>query len=85
MDKATYQALREAAADESLSYGELITIEGAFAEIPDASLRDRRENATADDMLDEIGGYYGLDRCPNDPDGEHSTGCYEGGHLDKDK
>lgn len=61
MDAQTYRALREAAADESLSYGELAQIGEAFDTIPDSALRDLRENATADDMLDEIGAYYGLD------------------------
>lgn len=62
MDQATYQALREALDDESISYGELATIESAFDTIPDERLRDHRENAMAGDMLDEIGAYYGLDR-----------------------
>lgn len=39
---------------ERISYGELAEIEGAFAELPDESLRDERENAMAGDMLDEL-------------------------------
>jgi len=54
MDVITYNRLRAAADDESLSYGELAEIEAAFDTIPDSKLRDLRENAMADDMLDEI-------------------------------
>lgn len=54
MDTATYQRLREESVAESLSYSELIDIQAAFDTIPDDQLRDLRENATADDMLDEI-------------------------------
>lgn len=54
IDWPTYNELRESADDESLSYGELYVIQTAFATIPDEQLRDLRENATADDMLDEI-------------------------------
>ena len=54
MDAQTYNRLREAANDESLSYGEIMEIEAAFDLLPDDKLRDRRENAMADDMLDEI-------------------------------
>jgi hypothetical protein len=54
MDKATYRQLRETSDDESLSYSELIEIQSAFDAIPDYQLRDLRENAMADDMLDEI-------------------------------
>lgn len=39
---------------ERLSYGEIAEIEAAFAEVPDHALRDLRENATADDQLEEI-------------------------------
>ena len=60
MDQETYDRLREAADDESLSYGEVAEIESAFDEIPDSFLRDRRENATADDMLDEIASWSGF-------------------------
>lgn len=40
--------------EERLSYGEIAEIESAFAEVPDHALRDLRENASADDMLEEI-------------------------------
>jgi len=59
MTAAAYNSLREASNAESLSYGELALIEEAFAAIPDQNLRDLRENATADDMLDEIAGTIG--------------------------
>jgi hypothetical protein len=60
MDANTYQELRAAMDAESISYGELAEIESAFSEIPDQQLRDRRENATADDMLDEIAAHFGF-------------------------
>ena len=56
---AAYNSLRESSNTESLSYGELAVIEDAFAAIPDEKLRDLRENATAEDMLDEIAGTIG--------------------------
>lgn len=54
IDWPTYNELRAAANAESLSYGELITIQTAFDEVPEEQLSDRREYALADDMLDEI-------------------------------
>lgn len=39
---------------ERISYGELAEIEAGFAELPDEVLSDRRENALASDMLDEL-------------------------------
>lgn len=39
---------------ERISYGELAEIEGEFAKIDPATLRDHPENATASDMLDEL-------------------------------
>lgn len=60
MDETTYRQLRQAADDESLSYGEIADIEAAFSLIPDDQLRDLRENAMADDMLDEIAAYLGF-------------------------
>lgn len=39
---------------ERIDLTELAEIEAAFAQVPDSSLRDLRENATASDMLDEI-------------------------------
>lgn len=59
MTAAAYNSLRQASNAESLSYGELALIEEAFAAIPDEKLRDRRENATATDMLDEIASTIG--------------------------
>lgn len=61
MDKDTYERLRESADDESLSYGDLFEIQAAFDAVPDDELRDLRENATADDMLDEIAAHFGFD------------------------
>lgn len=57
IDWPTYNDLRATANDESLSYGEIAQIEAAFALVPDTQLRDLRENATADDMLDEIAAF----------------------------
>lgn len=54
IDWPTYNELRAAANDESLSYGELMLIQTAFDEVPDEQLSDQREYALADDMLDEI-------------------------------
>lgn len=39
---------------ERIDLSELSEIEQAFSELPDESLRDLRENATASDMLDEL-------------------------------
>lgn len=61
MDQETYTQLREASDAEELSYGEVSLIESAFDTIPDSFLRDRRENALADDMLDEIAAFYHLE------------------------
>ena len=60
MNEQTYRELRAAVDAETVSYGELIEIESAFAEIPDEQLRDRRENAMAADMLDEIAAHFGF-------------------------
>ena len=46
--------LREQSDMECLDLVEIAEIEGDFAEIPDNQLRDRRENATVSDMLDEL-------------------------------
>lgn len=40
--------------NERIDLMELSEIEAAFAELPDESLRDLRENAMAGDMLDEL-------------------------------
>ena len=61
MDRETYRSLRASLDAESISYGELALIEDVFATVPDSVLRDHRENAMADDMLDEIAAFYGLD------------------------
>lgn len=39
---------------ECIDLVELAEIESAFDQLPDAVLRDRRENAMASDMLDEL-------------------------------
>jgi hypothetical protein len=66
MNKDTYERLRAAADDESLSYGELAEIQDEFADIPDSFLWDLRENAMADDMLDVIAAYHGYASCHPD-------------------
>ena len=38
----------------SLAYGDLIDIQGAFEQLDPATLRDLPENATTEDMLDEL-------------------------------
>lgn len=54
MTTARINELRTVLEAERISYGELAEIEAAFAEIPDSSLSEARENATAADMLDEL-------------------------------
>ena len=54
MNRQRLQELQIEAEAERLSYSEIAEIEAAFAEVPDHQLRDARENATADDMLEEI-------------------------------
>jgi len=54
MTTARINELRKELEAERISYGELAEIEAAFAEIPDSSLSEARENATAADMLDEL-------------------------------
>lgn len=39
---------------DQLDWEQLAEIEAAFNEIPDEKLRDERENAMVDDMLDEL-------------------------------
>ncbi len=46
--------LRQESNAERLDLVEIAEIEEAFSKIPNAQLRDRRENATVTDMLDEI-------------------------------
>lgn len=53
MDKQRIKELREALR-EGISYGELAEIESAFDEIPDEYLPEPRENALAEDMLNEL-------------------------------
>lgn len=54
MDIGRSKYLRGELEAESISLSELAEIEEAFAAIPDENLRDLRENAMAEDMLDEI-------------------------------
>lgn len=54
MDREALDYLRGELEAERISMGELALIESVFDTIPDEVLRDRRENATATDMLDEI-------------------------------
>lgn len=46
--------LRKELEAEQISTNELAEIEHAFNKLPDAILRDERENALAGDMLDEL-------------------------------
>lgn len=46
--------LRAVIADESLSYDDIADIEGEFDKVPDSQLGEPRENAMAEDMLNEI-------------------------------
>lgn len=54
MDKERIDYLREELEAGHIDLVELAEIEEAFALIPDNELRDERENATAEDMLDEL-------------------------------
>jgi len=54
VNRARLAYLRGELEAEQISMGELAEIESAFENVPDALLRDRRENATASDMLDEL-------------------------------
>jgi hypothetical protein len=54
MDRDALDYLRGELEAERISMGELALIESVFDTIPDEVLRDRRENAMASDMLDEI-------------------------------
>jgi hypothetical protein len=54
MDREALDYLRGELEAERISMGELALIESVFDTIPDEVLRDRRENAMASDMLDEI-------------------------------
>lgn len=71
MNAKRIQELRAELDAERISYDELHEIEVAFDGVPDAQLRDLRENAFASDMLDEIEAYKGGDavRYPLDPPG----------------
>ena len=55
MDVVRVAELRAELDAGRISQGALCEIEAAFAEIPDSELSDLRENATAGDMLDELG------------------------------
>ncbi len=54
MDKARIKELRVELEAERIDMMELLEIEAEFAKISDNRLCDRRENAMASDMLDEI-------------------------------
>jgi hypothetical protein len=54
MTKERLTYLRQESKAERLDLVEISEIENAFSKIPDAKLRDLRENATVTDMLDEI-------------------------------
>lgn len=54
MDLSRIKQLRAELDAECIDLLELSEIEEAFNKIPDAELRDLRENATASDMLDEL-------------------------------
>lgn len=54
MTKERYQYLCEEAKAERLDLVEIAEIEAEFAKIPDENLRDLRENAMVNDMLDEL-------------------------------
>lgn len=54
MNLARIEYLRGELEAERISYGELAEIDDAFAELNPATLRDRPENATAGDMLEEL-------------------------------
>lgn len=54
MNKKRIQELRATLDAEQIDLVELGEIEAEFAKIPASKLRDRRENATASDMLDEL-------------------------------
>lgn len=54
MSLARIKTLREALESGTIDLEELSEIEEAFDKFPDQQLRDERENATADDILDEL-------------------------------
>ncbi len=54
MKLARIKELRAELEAERIGLSELGEIYEAFAKIPDSELRDLRENAMADDMLDEL-------------------------------
>ena len=54
MKLSRIRELRVEVEAERISYGELYEIQSAFEELDPATLRDRPENATASDMLDEL-------------------------------
>jgi hypothetical protein len=54
MSLARIKYLRECLEEEYIDLTEIAEIEEAFAQFPDDQLRDLRENATAEDMLDEL-------------------------------
>ena len=54
MELSRIKYLKSESSELHLAYNEIAEIEDAFAKIPDEELRDLRENATTDDMLDEL-------------------------------
>jgi hypothetical protein len=60
MDIKRIKQLRRSLKKEVISLGELIEIEEEFKKIPDSALREPRENAMAENMLDEIEEYTGV-------------------------
>ena len=54
MNLQRIEYLRKELENETIDLTELAEIEEEFAKIPDEKLRDLRENALANDMLDEI-------------------------------
>ena len=57
VDRARLIHLRALLDAECISYGEMEEIYTAFDELDPATLRDRPENASASDMLDELYAY----------------------------
>lgn len=52
------QELRTELENERISYGEFAEIEDAFNEIPDSEFSEPRENAMAENQLDELEAWY---------------------------
>lgn len=54
ISKERFEELKLSASEEKLSWNDLIELEEAFNEIPEDQLKDARENALSQDMLDEL-------------------------------